>query len=124
MSNTKFMKRYFFESVFKNITCTVTTSTSIHSRYWDDFGESNFCAEGDKLLICSCFEPLQIMNWRDNLRIPQGARLSEEAENLIRSLICDQGDRLGSNNGAEDLKRHPFFKGCISDCCRRRISLQ
>ena len=53
------------------------------------------------------------MNWRDNLHVPHGARLSEEADNLIRGLICDQSDRLGSRNGSEDIKRHPFFTGRI-----------
>ena len=54
------------------------------------------------------------MNWRDNLSIPKVAELSKEADNLIRGLICDQGDRLGSRNGSEDIKRHPFFTVRIS----------
>ena len=64
-----------------------------------------------------CFVCLQIMNWRDNLSIPKVAELSKEADNLIRGLICDQGDRLGSRNGSEDIKRHPFFTVRISYLC-------
>ncbi len=51
-----------------------------------------------------------IMKWKTNFNIPLDANLSLEAEDLIRNLISNPDHRLGSN-GAEDLKRHPFFKG-------------
>lgn len=38
------------------------------------------------------------------------APVSEVAKDLILKLLCDRSERLGRNN-ADELMRHPFFKG-------------
>lgn len=50
----------------------------------------------------------KILNWKKYLVIPKEAKLCNTAQDLIRRLICDQKDRLGSG-GAHEIKRHPFF---------------
>jgi serine/threonine protein kinase len=52
----------------------------------------------------------KIVKWKQYFSIPLDANLSIEAENLIRKLVCPAEQRLGLN-GAEEIKRHPFFKG-------------
>eukprot|EP01104_Vermistella_antarctica_P008113 TRINITY_DN2029_c0_g1_i1.p1 TRINITY_DN2029_c0_g1~~TRINITY_DN2029_c0_g1_i1.p1 ORF type:complete len:513 (+),score=151.78 TRINITY_DN2029_c0_g1_i1:170-1708(+) len=52
----------------------------------------------------------KIMNWREAIRIPPDADLSDEATDLIMRLLSDQSERIG-RNGVEDIKAHPFFKG-------------
>lgn len=42
--------------------------------------------------------------------IPKEARLSPEATDLLRKLICSGNERLGIN-GVDEIKAHPFFKG-------------
>ena len=37
--------------------------------------------------------------------------VSPEAVDLIRKLCCDAENRLGTQNGASDIRSHPFFKG-------------
>mmetsp|Transcript_3181 Transcript_3181/g.9693 ORF Transcript_3181/g.9693 Transcript_3181/m.9693 type:complete len:466 (+) Transcript_3181:97-1494(+) len=53
----------------------------------------------------------KILNYRETLVFPPEAHLSEEAVLLMRGLICDAKHRLGAQNGAEDFKSHPFFRG-------------
>ncbi|KAJ2541849.1 Serine/threonine-protein kinase [Coemansia sp. RSA 1933] len=52
----------------------------------------------------------KIMHWRESLVFPKDVRLSPESVHLIRSLLCDQQNRLG-RNGAWEIKQHPFFNG-------------
>ncbi|KAJ2656584.1 Serine/threonine-protein kinase [Coemansia sp. RSA 1200] len=52
----------------------------------------------------------KIMHWRESLVFPKDVRLSPESVHLIRSLLCDQQNRLG-RNGAWELKQHQFFNG-------------
>jgi serine/threonine protein kinase len=52
----------------------------------------------------------KIVKWKQYFSIPIDANLSPEAENLIRRLICPAENRLGYN-GADEIKKHPFFKG-------------
>ena len=52
----------------------------------------------------------KILHWKKTLNIPREAGLSREATDLIRKLISDAGERLGSR-GVYEIKAHPFFKG-------------
>jgi len=52
----------------------------------------------------------KIMNWRETLQFPDDVHLSPEAEDLILRLLTDAEHRLGIH-GAEEIKRHPFFRG-------------
>jgi len=51
----------------------------------------------------------KILNWRNNLSIPDKTKISDEALDLIKKLISDVDKRLGYN-GAEEIKKHPFFR--------------
>ncbi|KAK4432883.1 Serine/threonine-protein kinase-like [Sesamum alatum] len=51
----------------------------------------------------------KIVHWRNHLRFPPEARLTPEAKDLIRSLLRDADNRLGSR-GADEIKAHPWFK--------------
>jgi serine/threonine protein kinase len=52
----------------------------------------------------------KIIKWKQHFSIPLDANLSIEAENLIRKLVTSNESRLGFN-GADEIKKHPFFKG-------------
>ena len=52
----------------------------------------------------------KVLNWKKYLKIPDTARMSREAEDLIFKLINSPKRRLGAN-GAEEIKSHPFFYG-------------
>ncbi len=52
----------------------------------------------------------KILDWRNTLNIRPEANISREAEDILRKLINDPESRLGVN-GADEIKRHPFFKG-------------
>lgn len=60
----------------------------------------------------------KIVNWRTTLHFPDDIQLGPEAENLIRSLICNSENRLG-RGGADEIKAHPFFRGVDFDSLRR-----
>jgi len=49
----------------------------------------------------------KIVNWKTTLTFPPEAKLSAQAQDLIRKLICDAESRLT----AEKIKAHPWFKG-------------
>jgi len=51
----------------------------------------------------------KILNWKNHLGIPEKTKISDEAVDLIKKLICDVDKRLGYN-GAEEIKKHPFFR--------------
>lgn len=53
----------------------------------------------------------KILNWQESLLIPDDIHLSPEAEDLIRRLLTNAENRLGRYHGAEEIKRHPFFRG-------------
>lgn len=59
----------------------------------------------------------KIVNWQTQLYFPEEVVLSREAEDLIRRLVCGAGERLG-RGGAEEIKRHPFFRGVDWDALR------
>ncbi|KAK9155287.1 hypothetical protein Sjap_002767 [Stephania japonica] len=52
----------------------------------------------------------KIVNWRTHLKFPEEAILSAEAKDLIRKLLCNVEQRLGSR-GAHEIKAHPWFEG-------------
>lgn len=52
----------------------------------------------------------KIIHWRKTLTIPTDTKLSSEAINLIKQLLCDSDHRLGIH-GVQEIKEHPFFKG-------------
>lgn len=60
----------------------------------------------------------KIVNWRNTLHFPDDVQLGPEAENLIRSLICNTENRLGRVS-ADEIKAHPFFRGVTFSDLRR-----
>ncbi|OBT60453.1 hypothetical protein VE03_10097 [Pseudogymnoascus sp. 23342-1-I1] len=60
----------------------------------------------------------KIFNWRTTLHFPDDIQLGAEAENLIRSFICNSENRLGRVS-ADEIKAHPFFRGVDFDSLRR-----
>jgi serine/threonine kinase 38 len=62
----------------------------------------------------------KIIKWKKYFSIPKDANLSTAATDLIKRLICDANTRLG-NNGAKEIKAHPFFKS--TDWEALRISI-
>ncbi|PSS20138.1 hypothetical protein M430DRAFT_138323 [Amorphotheca resinae ATCC 22711] len=60
----------------------------------------------------------KIVNWRQTLYFPEDVQLGPEAENLIRSLVCNTENRLG-RGGADEIKNHKFFRGVEFDTLRR-----
>lgn len=54
----------------------------------------------------------KVMNWRETLHFPEDLKLSPEAVDLIRRLLCDVKNRLGSGpGGVKEIMNHPFFNG-------------
>ena len=56
----------------------------------------------------------KIVNWKKTFVIPNEARISADAEDLIHKLITDSAKRLNF----EGIKKHPFFKGVNWDNLR------
>lgn len=52
----------------------------------------------------------KILQWRKTLTIPEEAKLSPEATDILKRLLCDSENRLGTN-GIHEIKNHPFFTG-------------
>ena len=52
----------------------------------------------------------KILHWRKTLSIPDDAKLSPEAKDILKRLLCDVNNRLGTG-GIHEIKNHPFFKG-------------
>lgn len=61
----------------------------------------------------------QVINWKETLKIPREANLSQAATDLILRLCCGPEERLGVN-GAAEIKAHPFFAGLNMDGLRRQ----
>ena len=57
------------------------------------------------------------MQWRKTFQIPPDAKLSPEAIDILKRLMCDVNDRLGTN-GVAEIKAHPFFRGIDWDTLR------
>lgn len=52
----------------------------------------------------------KILAWRKTLTIPEEAKLSAPATDILKRLLCDAENRLGAN-GINEIKSHPFFAG-------------
>ncbi|KAK9451164.1 kinase-like domain-containing protein [Limtongia smithiae] len=59
----------------------------------------------------------KIMRWQEYLTFPEEICLSPEAEDLIRSLLTVDTERLG-RGGASEIKAHPFFADVDWDMLR------
>ena len=44
------------------------------------------------------------------MTIPDEAKLSADAHDILKKLLCDAENRLGAG-GVHEIKAHPFFKG-------------
>ena len=66
-------------------------------------GYAPFCSK-ETTEVC-----YKVLNWKNYLKIPKKIKLSEEVKDLIFKMIKNSDDRLGKN-GAEEIKKHPFFK--------------
>ena len=58
-----------------------------------------------------------VLHWKQYLKIPSKVKISEEAQDLIFKMINNSNNRLGKN-GAEEIKKHPFFNGVDWDNIR------
>lgn len=63
----------------------------------------------------------KILQWRKTLTIPEEAKLSKDATDILKKLLCDAENRLGSG-GIHEIKKHPFFKGLDWDNLRNTKS--
>lgn len=63
-----------------------------------------FCAEDQETTTW------KIANFEESFDIPDDVPMSDDAEDLIMSLITTADKRLG-RHGAAEIKRHPFFRG-------------
>ena len=59
----------------------------------------------------------KVLNWKKYLKIPNKIKISNEAQDLIFKMINNSNNRLGKN-GAEEIKKHPFFNGIDWDNIR------
>ena len=59
----------------------------------------------------------KVLNWKKFLKIPSKKKVSKDAEDLIFKLINNPNERLGIR-GADEIKKHPFFKGVNWDNIR------
>ncbi|KIW21761.1 uncharacterized protein PV07_12810 [Cladophialophora immunda] len=64
-----------------------------------------------------------IVHWQRSLGFPRERQVGRQAEDLIRSLLCDAADRLGQDSdsatGAFSVKRHPFLRTVVWDRLRQ-----
>ena len=74
-------------------------------------GYAPFCSKETQEV---CYK---VLNWKKFLKIPSKIKISDEAEDLICKLINNPKDRLGLK-GAEEIKKHPFFRGVDWDNIR------
>lgn len=59
----------------------------------------------------------KIADFEEHFYFPVEIPISEEAASLIIALLTSADERLG-RNGADEIKRHPFFKGVEWDTLR------
>jgi serine/threonine kinase 38 len=52
----------------------------------------------------------KIVRWKHFLEFPNDVDVSPAAVDLLKQLLCDANERIGTQSGgANDLKKHPFF---------------
>jgi serum/glucocorticoid-regulated kinase 2 len=62
--------------------------------------------------FCDNQEKMYQLITRAELRFPKKINISDDAKDLLQKLLIkNQDERLGSKNGFNDIKSHPFFKG-------------
>eukprot|EP00049_Salpingoeca_infusionum_P023212 m.10951 g.10951 ORF g.10951 m.10951 type:complete len:462 (-) comp5637_c0_seq1:141-1526(-) len=61
----------------------------------------------------------RVVNWRESFGIPPDVLISEEAESLIRCMICSADERFTSD---KDFKAHPFFAEVDWDNIRQQTA--
>ncbi|QDS74215.1 Cobalt uptake protein cot1 [Venturia effusa] len=61
----------------------------------------------------------KIVDWPRHLHFPPDQQLGHDAEDFIRSLICDADNRLGRLGGGMEIRQHSFFRGVQWDGLRR-----
>lgn len=61
----------------------------------------------------------KILNWKEFLHFPDDIHISSESEDLIRRLLTDAENRIGRHGGADEIKKHPFFKGVNWDSLKK-----
>ena len=74
-------------------------------------GYAPFCSK-ETAEVC-----YKVLNWKKYLKIPSKVKISEQAQDLIFKMINNSNNRLGKN-GAEEIKKHPFFNGVDWDNIR------
>lgn len=66
----------------------------------------------------SCEDPtdtcLLILDFKESLEFPSEAKISPEAVDLMKNLMCESDKRFGY----EEIKKHPWFKGADWDSVR------
>ena len=52
----------------------------------------------------------KVLDYKNTFVLPKEAKISKVASDLIKKLMTEVDKRIGYN-GAEEIKKHPFFKG-------------
>lgn len=62
----------------------------------------------DPMRVCK-----NIINWKKTLAFPKEIKdkISPQCISFVKSLICNADNRLGSENGATEIKKHPWLAG-------------
>ena len=70
-----------------------------------------FTVSGTEVRTLNKDNGMTSIDWdlKNNFGIPDKTKISDDAVDLIKKLVTDVDKRLGYN-GAEEIKRHPFFK--------------
>jgi serine/threonine kinase 38 len=65
----------------------------------------------------------KIVRWKHFLEFPEDVDVSKAAVHLLRNLLCDAPDRIGTRSGGvNEIKSHPFFEGINWDNLRQQTA--